>query len=71
MYDINLVIPIYNEGEKIIKLVENFKKKINYKFQVLLCYDDFSDNVFDIKEKRNKIYKKSPRRSLRGNKRRT
>lgn len=55
MYDINLVIPIYNEGEKTIKLLENFKKKINYKFQVLLCYDNLSDNVFDIKEKLNQL----------------
>ena len=55
MYDINLVIPIYNEGEKIVKLIENFKKKVNFTFQVLLCYDDINDNLFKFKEKLNQL----------------
>lgn len=42
----DIVIPIYNEGEKIIKLFQQFDIHIKNKFRVLLCYDDDDDNIF-------------------------
>ena len=43
---LEIVIPIYNEGEKVIKLLEKFQNIIKTKFRVLLCYDDENDNIF-------------------------
>tara|TARA_Y100000389_G_scaffold174982_1_gene185387 strand:- start:1192 stop:1926 length:735 start_codon:yes stop_codon:yes gene_type:complete len=47
---IDIVIPIYNEGRKIIELFDIFNKNIKNKFRVLLCYDDESDNIFQFKD---------------------
>ena len=44
---LEIVIPIYNEGEKIVKLLNEFEQQINTKIRVLLCYDLDSDNVFN------------------------
>ena len=46
---IDLVIPVYNEGEKIIKLFNEFQNSIKTKYRVLLCYDSEDDNIFDYK----------------------
>jgi len=47
---LEIIIPIYNEGEKIIKLFEKFNDIIKTKFRVLLCYDSEDDNVFQFKK---------------------
>ena len=44
---LEIVIPIYNEGEKVIKLLNEFAKQINTEIRVLLCYDLDNDNVFN------------------------
>ena len=44
--ELEIVIPVYNEGEKIIKLMDEFKNNIKTNFKVLLCYDLDSDNLF-------------------------
>ncbi len=49
--DLDIIIPVYNEGYKIIELLEMFEKKINSKYRVLLCYDDTSDDVFNYQDK--------------------
>ena len=49
-FPIDVVIPIYNEGKKIIELFHIFNKNIKNKFRVLLCYDDESDNIFKFKD---------------------
>jgi len=46
---LDIVIPIYNEGRKIIELFEHFNKNIETDFRVLLCYDDDTDNIFQFK----------------------
>ena len=46
---LEIVIPIYNEGEKVIKQLNQFEKQINTKIRVLLCYDLDNDNVFNYK----------------------
>tara|TARA_B100001057_G_C22817278_1_gene937972 strand:- start:1267 stop:1992 length:726 start_codon:yes stop_codon:yes gene_type:complete len=48
---LDLVVPIYNEGKKIIELLNEFQKNIETKFRVLLCYDDETDNIFQYVEK--------------------
>jgi dolichol-phosphate mannosyltransferase len=49
-FPIDVVIPIYNEGKKIIELFHIFNKNIKNKIRVLLCYDDESDNIFQFKD---------------------
>ena len=45
--DLEIVIPVYNEGEKIIKLMNEFTDNVKTNFKVLLCYDLDSDNLFE------------------------
>ena len=44
---LEIVIPIYNEGEKLVKLLSLFEQQVNTKIRVLLCYDLDNDNVFN------------------------
>ena len=44
---LEIIIPIYNEGEKVIKLLNQFQIFIKTKFKVLLCYDLNDDNIFN------------------------
>jgi len=46
---LEIVVPIYNEGKKIIDLLDLFQLNIKNKFRVLLCYDMDTDDVFEIK----------------------
>ena len=47
---LEIVIPIYNEGEKVIKLLNQFQVSVKTQFRVLLCYDTDDDNIFDYKD---------------------
>ena len=44
---LEIIIPIYNEGEKVIKLLNQFQAIIKTKFKVLLCHDLNDDNIFN------------------------
>ena len=62
---LEIVIPIYNEGEKIVKLLNKFEEEINTKIRVLLCYDLDEDNVFNYENQLKKysfevIFVKNP-----------
>lgn len=46
---LEIVIPIYNEGDKVIKLLNMFNSFVKNKFRVLLCYDNEKDNIFEYK----------------------
>ena len=49
--DLEIVIPVFNEGEKLIKLMKEFSINVKTNFKVLLCYDLEDDNLFQyIKE---------------------
>ena len=48
---IDIIIPIYNEGEKIYELLKLFENHISNKFRVLFCYDSDDDNIFAYTEK--------------------
>ena len=43
---LEIVIPIYNEGQNIIKLFDLFAKLVKTKFRILLCYDNEDDDIF-------------------------
>ena len=47
---LDIIVPIFNEGEQIIKLFKLFEQKMKIQFSVYLCYDTNEDNVFDYKE---------------------
>ncbi len=44
---LDIIIPIYNEGDKVLKLLNQFKSFIKTNHRVLLCYDHSTDNIFD------------------------
>ena len=52
---LEIVIPIYNEGEKVIRLLDQFQNIIKTKFKVLLCYDLTDDNIFNHLDKLKKF----------------
>ena len=54
-YPLEIVIPIYNEGEKVINLLIQFQNIIKTKFKVLLCYDLDDDDIFLYKDKLKKF----------------
>tara|TARA_B100000686_G_C16409303_1_gene771374 strand:+ start:8 stop:745 length:738 start_codon:yes stop_codon:yes gene_type:complete len=43
---LEIVVPVYNEGEKIIRLFRQFQSSIKTKFRVLVCYDSEDDDIF-------------------------
>ena len=52
---LEIVIPVFNEGEKILKLMDLFQKNIKTKFRVLFCYDLENDNLFNYKNELTKF----------------
>jgi hypothetical protein len=56
--DYEIIIPIYNEGKNILKVLNFLNKFIKYKIRVLLCYDLSNDNIFEYKKELSKF--KSP-----------
>ena len=46
MYDsVNIVIPVYNEGENIIKTLADVEAKINTRYHIFIVYDFDEDNT--------------------------
>ena len=43
---LEIVIPVYNEGSKIVELFESFNKHVKTQFRILICYDNDDDDVF-------------------------
>ena len=43
---LEIVIPVFNEGDNVLKLMELFQKNIKNNFRVLFCYDLENDNIF-------------------------
>ena len=41
---LEIVIPIYNEGDKVIKLLHRFQNIIKTQIRVFLCYDTEKDS---------------------------
>jgi len=53
--DYEIIIPIYNEGKNILKVLNFLNKFIKYKIIVLLCYDLSNDNIFEYKKELSKF----------------
>lgn len=64
---LDIIIPIYNEGYQIIKLLNYLNLKVKTNFRVLLCYDLNNDNIFKYQKHLKKLkfkikFIKNPRR---------
>ena len=45
MADLDIVIPVHNEGVNVVPVLESFAKHIRTPFRILLCYDRDDDNT--------------------------
>tara|TARA_B100001123_G_C15155545_1_gene965315 strand:+ start:26 stop:763 length:738 start_codon:yes stop_codon:yes gene_type:complete len=52
---LEIIIPIFNEGENIIRLFDLFQKNVKTEFRVLLCYDLDDDDIFSFKHEFEKF----------------
>ena len=52
---LEIIVPTYNEGEKLLKLFEFFQKFVKTEFRVLLCYDLDNDNIFNFESELKKF----------------
>jgi len=46
--ELDIVIPVYNEGENILPVLESFKRHVRTPCRVLICYDRESDNTLPV-----------------------
>ena len=57
---LDIIIPVYNEGENLIRVFDHLKKNIRHKFTILVCYDNNEDDLFlylDSLKKKNVDFK--------------
>jgi glycosyltransferase involved in cell wall biosynthesis len=47
MYQLDILIPVYNEGENIIRTLETLSRFVKTSFRVLICYDRDNDTTLD------------------------
>jgi len=52
---LEIIIPVFNEGENVIKLMKCFKDFVKTKMRVLFCYDLETDDIFKYKDKFNEF----------------
>ncbi len=45
---IDVVIPVYNEGENIIRLLEVFEREVQTPIRILICYDHDEDDTLGV-----------------------
>jgi len=45
MHELDIIIPVFNEGENIIKVFNSLKENVKTPFRVLVCYDFDEDNT--------------------------
>lgn len=48
---IDIVIPVYNEGENILHLLQAFEREIQSPIRILICYDHDEDNTLPVLDK--------------------
>ena len=46
--ELDIVIPVYNEGENILPVLDSFKKHVKTPCRVLICYDRETDNTLPV-----------------------
>ena len=45
MNKLDIIIPVYNEDENIVRLIKLLEKEVNCSFRILICYDNESDKT--------------------------
>ncbi len=50
---IDIVIPVYNEGEHIIRLLEAFEREVQTPIRILICYDHDDDDTLHVLDHRH------------------
>jgi glycosyltransferase involved in cell wall biosynthesis len=45
---IDVVIPVYNEGENIVHLLEAFEREVHIPIRILICYDHDEDSTLSV-----------------------
>ena len=54
MYELDIIIPVYNEGGNIISVLESLRHAVKTPFRVLICYDHDDDTTLEaLREYRN------------------
>jgi len=43
--NLDIVIPVYNEGENIKSVLESFRREVKVPYRVLICYDFDEDTT--------------------------
>ena len=46
--DLDIIIPVYNEADNILKVLEQFKLHIKANYRILICYDFTEDNTLPV-----------------------
>ena len=57
MAKLDIIIPVYNEDENIVRLLKSLEDEIVYNFRVLICYDSESDKTLKYVKNSNVINK--------------
>ena len=55
MAKLDIIIPVYNEDENIVKLLKSLEDEIKCNFRVLICYDNESDATLKYLKNKNLI----------------
>src|SRR5690349_21132642 len=45
---LDFVIPVYNEGDNILAVLDSLKKALRIPYRVLICYDDDDDDTLSV-----------------------
>jgi len=45
MSKLDIIIPVYNEDDNIIRLLQALENEIIYNFRILICYDSENDKT--------------------------
>ena len=45
--DLEIIIPVFNEGINLVKVFEHLKLNVKNNFLVLVCYDNTNDDLFE------------------------
>lgn len=46
--ELDIVIPVYNEGENILPVLNSFKRHVQSSCRVLICYDRETDDTLPV-----------------------
>ena len=55
MNKLDIIIPVYNENENIIKLLKLIEENVNFQFRILVCYDKETDTTLNHLRNKNII----------------